>query len=98
MNEERLLKVLVAPHVSEKGTMLAELNNQHVFKVAVDATRVEVKKAVESLFDVKVNSVRMLNQQGKRKRMGVHAGRRKHWKKAYVTLEAGHDIQLAGNE
>ncbi|AHK79742.1 MULTISPECIES: 50S ribosomal protein L23 [Ectothiorhodospira] len=98
MNEERMLKVIVGPHVSEKGTMLAEAANQHVFKVAVDATRDEVRQAVEKLFEVKVSSVRVLNQQGKRKRLGRSQGRRNHWRKAYVTLEPGYDIELAGNE
>lgn len=98
MREERLLKVLVGPHVSEKATMLADAANQHVFKVSTDATREEVRAAVEQLFDVKVASVRVLNQQGKSKRIGRFQGRRNHWRKAYVTLEPGHDIELAGNE
>lgn len=98
MREERLLKILVGPHVSEKATMLADAANQHVFKVSTDATREEVRAAVEQLFDVKVASVRVLNQQGKSKRIGRFQGRRNHWRKAYVTLEPGHDIELAGNE
>ncbi|SIT70773.1 large subunit ribosomal protein L23 [Ectothiorhodosinus mongolicus] len=98
MREERLLKILVGPLVSEKATMLADAANQHVFKVSTDATREEVRAAVEQLFDVKVASVRVLNQQGKSKRIGRFQGRRNHWRKAYVTLEPGHDIELAGNE
>lgn len=98
MNEERLLKILVGPHVSEKATMLADAANQHVFKVAVDATRQEVQQAVERLFEVKVASVRVANYKGKAKRAGRFQGRRSHWRKAYVTLQPGHDIELAGNE
>ncbi|OOG22882.1 50S ribosomal protein L23 [Thioalkalivibrio denitrificans] len=98
MNEERLLKVLVGPHISEKATLLADAANQHVFKVAPDATREEVKTAVEKLFEVQVTSVRVANMKGKRKRFGAHHGRRVHWKKAYVTLAEGQDIAPAGNE
>ncbi|SFM50768.1 large subunit ribosomal protein L23 [Ectothiorhodospira mobilis] len=98
MNEERLLKVLKGPHVSEKATLLGDAANQHVFRVATDATRDEVRAAVEKLFEVKVASVRVLNQKGKSKRMGRFQGRRNHWRKAYVTLEPGYDIELAGNE
>lgn len=98
MNEERLLKVLVGPHVSEKATVLADAANQHVFKVVPDATRGEIKAAVEKLFEVQVSSVRVVNMKGKRKRFGRFEGRRNNWKKAYVTLAAGQDIALAGSE
>jgi large subunit ribosomal protein L23 len=98
MNEERLLKVLVGPHVSEKATLLADAANQHVFKVATDATRDEIKAAVEKLFEVQVSSVRVANMKGKRKRFGRFDGRRNNWKKAYVTLAEGQDIALAGSE
>jgi large subunit ribosomal protein L23 len=98
MNEERLLKVLMGPHVSEKATLLADAANQHVFKVATDATRDEIKAAVEKLFEVQVSSVRVANMKGKRKRFGRFEGRRSNWKKAYVTLAEGQDIALAGSE
>lgn len=98
MNEERLLKVLVSPHVSEKATHLADAANQHVFKVATDATRDEIKAAVEKLFEVQVSSVRVANMKGKSKRFGRFIGRRNNWKKAYVTLAEGQDIAPAGSE
>ena len=95
MNQERILKVLQAPHVSEKATILAE-NGQFVFKVARDATKREIKAAVETLFEVEVLSVTTLNQKGKSKRFGAIEGRRNHWKKAYVSLKPGQDIDFAG--
>lgn len=98
MNQERLMKVLLAPHVSEKSTIVAEKHNQVVFKVAKDATKREIKQAVELLFDVKVSSVRVLNVKGKRKRTGMIEGRRKDWRKAYVTLAEGHEIDFLGAE
>ncbi|RMH46604.1 MAG: 50S ribosomal protein L23 [Gammaproteobacteria bacterium] len=98
MNQERLMKVLLAPHVSEKSTIVAEKHNQVVFKVAKDATKREIKQAVELMFDVKVSSVRVLNVKGKRKRTGMIEGRRKDWRKAYVTLAEGHDIDFLGAE
>lgn len=94
MNEERLLKVLLAPHVSEKGAVVAESHNQYVFKVAGDATKPEVKKAVEMLFNVTVDAVRVTNVKGKTKRFGRAEGCRKDWKKAYVTVKAGQEIDL----
>ena len=96
MNQERLLKVLVAPHVSEKSTMAAEANNTVVFKVVKDANKAEIKAAVESLFEVEVNSVRTVNVKGKTKRHGASFGKRKDWKKAYVVLKAGQDIDFVG--
>jgi large subunit ribosomal protein L23 len=84
--------------VSEKATVLADAANQHVFKVAPDATRGEIKAAVEKFFEVQVSSVRVVNMKGKRKRFGRFEGRRNNWKKAYVTLAAGQDIALAGSE
>ena len=98
MNQERLMKVLLAPHVSEKASMLADANQQFVFKVARDATKPEVKKAVEMLFEVNVKGVNIVNVKGKTKRFGAHFGRRSDWKKAYVTLEAGQDIDFLGAE
>ena len=94
MNEERLLKILLAPHVSEKATRVAEKYNQIVFKVARDAAKTEIKNAVELLFKVKVKGVTVVNVPGKRKRFGAIQGRRSDWKKAYVSLEAGHEIDF----
>lgn len=98
MNMERLAQVLLAPHVSEKSAGLADSQNQHVFKVLPGANKQEIKTAVEQLFQVKVASVRIMNVQGKKKRFGRTLGKRKDWKKAYVRLEAGHDIDLSGME
>ena len=88
INEERLLKVVLAPHVSEKATLAAEVNNTVVFKVLKDANKEEIKAAVEKLFEVEVNSVRTVNVKGKTKRHGASFGKRKDWKKAYVVLKA----------
>ena len=96
MNEERLLKILLAPHVSEKSNRLTDRYNQVVFKVMPDATKPEIKDAVELLFKVKVKGVTVLNVKGKRKRFGALTGRRSDWKKAYVSLEAGHEIDFLG--
>jgi large subunit ribosomal protein L23 len=98
MNQERLLKVLLAPHVSEKSNRVAERYNQVVFKVARDATKPEIKDAVELLFKVTVKGVTILNVKGKRKRFGMIHGRRSDWKKAYVSLEAGHEIDFMAAE
>jgi large subunit ribosomal protein L23 len=96
IREERLLKVLKAPHISEKSTMVAEKLNTIVFKVATDATKAEIKAAVEKLFEVQVEAVRTLNVMGKTKRTGARVGRRSDWKKAYVTLVPGQDIDFMG--
>ncbi|MEZ7862817.1 MAG: 50S ribosomal protein L23 [Aeromonadaceae bacterium] len=96
IREERLLKVLKAPHISEKSTMVAEKLNTIVFKVATDATKAEIKAAVEKLFEVKVEAVRTLNVMGKTKRTGARVGKRSDWKKAYVTLVPGQDIDFMG--
>ncbi|MCL4408974.1 MULTISPECIES: 50S ribosomal protein L23 [Gammaproteobacteria] len=96
MREERLLKVILAPHVSEKATVSAEENNTVVFKVAKDATKSEIKAAVEKLFEVEVTGVRTLNVKGKTKRFGMRQGKRSDWKKAYVTLGQGADIDFVG--
>lgn len=96
MNQERLMKVLLEPRVTEKSTQLAESNRQFTFKVRTDATRSEVKDAVELLFEVQVDSVQLLNVKGKRKRFGQRAGRRNDWKKAYVKLKEGFDIDFMG--
>lgn len=96
MNEERLLKVLLAPHVSEKATMATETSNTVVFKVLKDASKAEIKAAVEKLFEVEVNSVRTLVCKGKTKRHGQFFGKRSDWKKAYVMLKEGQDIDFVG--
>lgn len=96
MNQERMYQVLVAPHISEKSTVLAEENRQHVFKIASDATKGEVKEAVEGIFNVKVEKVRIVNQKGKIKRFGGRLGTRSDSRKAYITLADGNDIDLAG--
>ena len=98
MQKDRLMQVLLAPHVSEKSTDLADRFNQHVFKVSPDASKSEIRKAVENLFDVKVKAVHILNVRGKQKRFGRIYGKRPNWKKASVTLEQGHDINFAGAE
>jgi len=98
MNEARMLKVLLAPHISEKSTMAAEQGNQIVFKVATDANKLEIKKSVEKMFNVAVDSVRVANMKGKTKRFGQRTGRRNDWKKAYVTLKAGQDIDFLAAE
>ena len=95
MNQERLTKVLVAPIVSEKATLIAERRNQIAFRVLQDATRLEVKAAVEMLFKVEVESVNILNQTGKAKRFGRFNGRRRHVRKAYVCLKAGQELNFA---
>jgi len=98
MNRERIFSVLVAPHVSEKATNVADKHKQIVFKVARDATKHEIKEAVETLWNVKVASVQTLLVKGKIKRSGRFQGRRSDWKKAYVSLKDGFDIDFLGAE
>ena len=95
MNEERLLKVLVAPHISEKTALAGDSSNAVVFKVVPDATKREIKSAVEKLFKVKVEGVQVSNVKGKVKRNRFGLSRKANWKKAYVSLAAGHDIDFA---
>ena len=102
-SEERLMKVLLAPVISEKATLVAEKNEQVVFLVTPDATKPEIKAAVELLFSPKdkkleVEGVRIVNVKSKEKRMGKFVGRRSGWKKAYVNLKAGQDINFAEGE
>jgi large subunit ribosomal protein L23 len=97
-DSERLMQVLLAPQISEKSTMVGERDNQVVFKVVRDATKPEIKAAVELLFKVEVRSVQVANVKGKVKRFGRFTGRRDHWKKAYVSLKAGQEISFAGGE
>ena len=98
MNPERLMNVLLAPHVTEKSTNAADEANQVVFKVAPDATKAEIRAAVEILFEVNVEGVQVVNVKGKTKRTRTGLGRRKNWKKAYVRLKEGQDINFIGAE
>lgn len=95
MNQERIYKVLVGPHVSEKSSVISDRAGQVVFKVATDAKKSEIKTAVETLFKVKVEGVRTVNVKGKTRRTRVGEGRRSDWKKAYVSLAAGQEIDFA---
>lgn len=96
--DEQLMKVVLAPVVSEKSTLVADKHRQYVFRVADDATKPEVKAAVELLFKTKVQSVTVSNVKGKQKRFGRFMGRRRNWKKAYVRLAAGQEINFAATE
>lgn len=95
MNQERLFNVLLGPVISEKSTMLADKRNQVAFRVLQDATKTEVKAAVEQLFKVQVESVQILNQKGRAKRFGRYIGRRNDVRKAYVALAPGQEINFA---
>ena len=102
-NPERLMQVLLAPVVSEKSTFVGEKANQYVFRVSSDATKPEIKAAVELLFSskdkkIEVTGVRVANIKGKQKRFGRMMGRRSNWKKAYVSLAAGQDITFQATE
>lgn len=97
-SQERLLQVLLAPQISEKATFIADKNEQVVFRVASDATKPEVRAAVEALFKVQVESVQIANVKGKAKRFGRTMGRRKDWKKAFVSLKPGQEINFAAGE
>ncbi len=94
MNKERLMQVLLSPVVSEKSTIAADAARQYVFKVSPDATKPEIRKAVEMMFDVKVENVRVVNIKGKSKRFGTIQGRRNGLRKAYVKLAEGGDIDF----
>lgn len=98
MNLERLYKVVLGPVVSEKSAIVADEANQVVFKVLVDANKAEIKAAVEKLFSVTVEGVRVINVKGKTKRTRFGMGRRSDWKKAYVRLAAGQEIDFATGE
>ncbi len=98
MNQERIFKVLLGPHMTEKATLLADKHNQYVFKVATDATKLEIKKAVEQLFDVKVNAVSVINAKSKTRRTLHGLGRRKGFRKAMVSLVEGQAIDFADAE
>lgn len=96
-HQERLMTIIQGPHLSEKSHIVAE-NNQVVFKVRTDATKPEIKKAVELLFEVSVEGVTVINYQGKNKRHGQTKGRRANWKKAYVTLAEGSQLDFIGGD
>jgi large subunit ribosomal protein L23 len=96
MNQERIYQVLLGPHISEKATTIAEKNRQYVFKVRLDANKLEIKSAVEKLFNVKVEGVNTTVVKGKNKRFGAGMGRRSDYKKAYVQLQEGADIDFTG--
>lgn len=98
MNSERILMVLRQPHTSEKSTILAEKLKQFTFKVLKTATKQEIKKAVEKMFEVKVKAVSVINVKGKKKRFRQTNGKRSDWKKAYVTLCEGNDINFSVKE
>jgi len=98
MNRERLMTILLSPHVSEKSTLAADKHRQFVFRVRRDASKPEIKKAVEQLFKVEVEAVQALNVKGKRKTFGRVRGYRSGWKKAYVRLKPGHDIDFLAGE
>ncbi len=95
MKSNRVMQVVLAPVVSEKSTMIGEKNNQYAFRVLQDATKAEVKAAIESLFKVTVASVNMINIAGKQKRFAKGMGRRNNVRKAYVSLAAGQEINFA---
>ena len=97
MNKERLMTVLLEPHVSEKATAAAE-GNQVVFRVRTDADKAEIRQAVELMFEVKVDDVQVVRVKGKTKRFGLTPGRRSDWKKAYVRLAPGQEIDFIGGE
>ena len=98
MSQERLLQVIVAPQITEKATRVAEKHEQVAFKVLRDASKPEIKAAVELVFKVEVESVTVANVKGKTKRAGRIMGRRKDWKKAYVSLKPGQEINFAAGE
>jgi large subunit ribosomal protein L23 len=97
-NSERLAVVLLAPVISEKATQIGEKHNQIIFKVIADATKPEVKAAVEAMWKVEVDSVQIANVGGKTKRFGRFTGRRRGWKKAYVCLKAGQEINFGAEK
>lgn len=98
MNEERLYQVILAPVISEKATRIADKHEQVIFRVAPEATKPEIKAAVEMLFKVQVDEVKVANVKGKVKRFGRFFGRRANWKKAYVCLKPGQEINFVAGE
>ncbi len=98
LNQDRLLQVILAPQITEKATHVADKHQQIAFKVRTDATKPEIKAAVELVFKVEVDGVTVANVKGKTKRAGRIMGRRKDWKKAYVSLKPGQEINFAAGE
>ena len=96
MNKERLMKVLLGPVVSEKSTRATELSDQYAFRVVGDATKREIGQAVALMFEVEVAGVQVVNVKGKNKRFGKRLGKRQDWRKAYVRLKPGHNIDFGG--
>ena len=92
MNKEQLMNVLIAPHVTEKTSLAMQNNNQYTFRVKRNATKTDIKAAVELMFEVKVKGVQIVNEPGKTRRFGKLTGRTQDWKKAYVSLAAGQAI------
>jgi large subunit ribosomal protein L23 len=92
VNREQLMSVLIAPHVTEKTSLAMQNHNQYTFRVRRDATKTDIRKAVELMFDVKVAGVQVVNEPGKQRRFGRIAGRTQDWKKAYVSLTPGQSI------
>ena len=92
MNKEQLMNVLIAPHVTEKTSLAMQNHNQYTFRVRRDATKTDIKQAVELMFDVKVSGVQVVNESGKTRRFGKTLGRTQDWKKAYVSLVQGQSI------
>jgi large subunit ribosomal protein L23 len=92
VNREQLMSVLIAPHVTEKTSLAMQNHNQYTFRVRREATKTDVKKAVELMFDVKVKGVQVVNEPGKTRRLGRTHGRTQDWKKAYVSLQSGQTI------
>ena len=92
MNREQLMSVLIAPHVTEKTSLAMQNHNQYTFRVRRDASKTDIRKAVELMFDVKVTGVQVVNEPGKARRFGRTAGRTQDWKKAYVSLSSGQTI------
>ena len=95
MNQERVFQILMGPHVSERAAIVADANNQYVFKVALDATKEEIKHSVEQLFKVAVDDVKTLRVKGKTKRNRFGSTTKPTWKKAYVRLAQGQEIDFA---
>ncbi|MEJ8567452.1 50S ribosomal protein L23 [Elongatibacter sediminis] len=98
MSKDRLFEVLLSPRVTEKTTRVGEQGNQYVFRVVNDANKTEIRAAVESLFGVNVESVRIVNVKGKNKSFRMRAGKRSDWKKAYVRVQEGQVIDFLGGE
>ena len=94
MNKDRLMQIIVSPVISEKSTIAADQDKQFVFRVLKNASKPEISRAVEMMFEVEVDQVRVLNCKGKAKRFGAMMGRRSDWKKAYIKLKPGHDIDF----